>query len=138
MAIRFDKTTQMLQSSLNLRLNRQHLLSSNLANVDTPHYKPRDLQFEGFLKEASGIGIAGSASSPGAHASVQEGDYNAAGDEGDVMTRDRPMDTLDGNRVQLDETVGRITDNSMRYNAALELMRRKMALLNYASNGGQG
>ena len=37
---------------------RQQLLASNLANVDTPHYKPVDMEFEGALRDALG-GAAG-------------------------------------------------------------------------------
>ena len=52
MSIVNDKTGAVLDQALNLRFKRQQLLTANLANVDTPNYRPVDLAFEGALKEA--------------------------------------------------------------------------------------
>ncbi len=117
MSIKFDTTTTMLQQSLDLRLNRQGLLNGNLANLDTPNYKPVDLKFQGFLRAATDGPTNMEAS---AKLEVNE----AAGD------------TLDGNTVDLDAEVAKLDENKLRYNTALELMRRKMAILQYAATAG--
>ena len=117
MAITTDNTINLLEKSLDLRLRRSELLASNLANIDTPNYRPADLKFEGFLKEAqtpSGL----------------------AADTGEVV-RDQSLATsLDGNTVNLDGEVAKVSDNTVRYTTAIELVRRKIAILSYAAGMG--
>ena len=48
-----DPTTRQMEKFLDLSIQRQALVSSNLANVDTPGYKTVDLNFERELREAS-------------------------------------------------------------------------------------
>lgn len=122
MAVNFDKTTQMLEHSLDARLDRSRLLAQNLANLDTPNYRAKDLKFEGFLKQAEAVSGADSAQLVSAETT-------------EVVVSDRPADGLDGNAVDLDTEVAKMADNTTRYNVALEAMRRKFALLSYAASG---
>lgn len=43
---------QLMDHSLTLASQRQTLIASNLANIDTPGYRTRDFDFEGALKAA--------------------------------------------------------------------------------------
>jgi len=97
------------------------VLASNLANVDTPNFKPSDMRFEGFLKEATGADAASQ--------------HRAMADSAEIVTDKDAPGGLDGNAVDLDQTVANITENSVRYNTALELIRRKLALMSYAASG---
>ena len=119
MSIGNDTTTQALHASMDLRLRRQALLASNMANIDTPNYRPVDVAFDGFL------------------ADNEEGklDIETANK---VVVKPEGVEGLDGNGVDLDSQVYRLTDNTIRYSTAMELMRRKMALLRYAATGGRG
>lgn len=117
MALAFDSTSQSLEASLDLRLKRQELLSSNMANIDTPNFKPNDLAFEGFLTEAQGDGPTGA---------------NAS----EIAQSTEGTQSLDGNGVDLDTEVGKMAENTMRYDTALELMRRKLAVMRYAAGMG--
>ena len=42
---------EFVQSAMNARAVRQDMISSNIANVDTPYYRPRDMAFEDVLKK---------------------------------------------------------------------------------------
>ncbi len=42
----FDKTTRGLATSINMRQLRQNIISSNVANAETPHYHAKKLDFE--------------------------------------------------------------------------------------------
>ena len=121
MSIDFDRSLQLLERSLDLRLRRHEILASNLANIDTPNYRARDLRFEGFLREAEGA--------PG------QVDLEASAE---VVEDPTPSGTLDGNNVDLDATAARLAENAVRYRAALELVRRKLALVRYGATMGQG
>ena len=130
--LRYDNVTQRLVQSMDVRMRRQELLTSNIANADTPHYVPTDLAFEGFLKSASeNEDVPSNRVLPApVSATPNEGDL-------DVMRRDnnlRPDGTfpLDGNLVNRDEEIGKAAENMVRYNTALELMNRKVAVMRYA------
>jgi flagellar basal-body rod protein FlgB len=45
---------QVLQSYLQTNTERQQLITSNMANIDTPGYQARDLNFEQTLQRAEG------------------------------------------------------------------------------------
>jgi len=118
-AIKFDTAAQALQTSMDLRLKRQSLLTGNLVNIDTPHYKPVDMKFEGFLTDAVG----------GAQTSKEAGE---------IETVREGVESLDGNGVDLDSQMVKLSDNAARYNVAMELMRRKIAIMRYATSMGTG
>lgn len=48
----FDRTTDLLKVSMDLRSRRHLLLVSNIANQDTPGYMARDLSFKDALSRA--------------------------------------------------------------------------------------
>ncbi|UCG05062.1 MAG: flagellar basal body rod protein FlgB [Desulfobacterales bacterium] len=50
----FSETIAILEKSLNLRSKRHQVLSSNIANIDTPNYKAFDLVIEDALKKPPG------------------------------------------------------------------------------------
>lgn len=139
MSIITDRTSHALESALDLRLERQQLLASNLANIDTPHYKPVDLEFEGALQDAMGH----DQDSLGALDRRDRGhlgssmDYTPA--ESNVIERVDVANTLDGNGVDADQEMARYADNAIRYNATLEMVRRRHGILTYTlmkSTGG--
>ena len=60
-----SKSYALMVEGLNARALRQDLISSNIANIDTPFYKSRDVDFETALiektKEIYGAGETGNA-----------------------------------------------------------------------------
>lgn len=48
----FDQTIQFLSRSLDVRAARQQLISSNVANADTPDYHAKDLPFKKILERS--------------------------------------------------------------------------------------
>ncbi|MBT9558294.1 MAG: flagellar basal body rod protein FlgB [Myxococcales bacterium] len=122
--IRYDDTTRMLEASLTLRSKRQDLLTSNIANADTPHYRASDLGFEGFLKNATDADSL---------SNVETAEFIDT--NGGVTEVEAPFDTLDGNTVNRDAEIGKSAENLQRFGVALETVRRKMGLLRYAITG---
>ena len=139
MSLITDSTGRHLEMALDLRYQRQQLLASNIANADTPNYKPMDLNFEGALKsvERNEAGSMGLDRTDGTHISTG-GD--SAKSEVDVITRSDVENTLDGNGVDLDREIARFAENKVHYEVAVESTRRRFAILNYvistmATNG---
>jgi len=54
MAISFDKAFGVHQYTLSVRAKRAEVLSSNIANADTPGFKARDIDFSQALQDAQG------------------------------------------------------------------------------------
>jgi len=126
-----DTTNVAMQGSLDLRFRRQEMLSSNLANLDTPNYQPQDLEFEGALRkirhnETSHVGIDQTDTQ---HRTMGNALYN--GDDA-VVERPDVLNSVDGNGVDLDREMARFADNSMRYSATVEMMRRRVGIMNYS------
>ena len=111
----FDTTLTMLQRGMDLSLTRQTALHANVANLDTPGYTPRDLDFEGALSEAMRVGEA-------SELSLIERPDRAAG--------------ADGNRVDLDIQMARIAQNATLYQAGSQATSRKLAMLRYVLSEG--
>lgn len=132
-----DVTAKSLQQSLDLRLQRQEMLSSNLANIDTPGYQPHDVEFEGFLRRATEVPEPEVAHGV-AVAQTQDMHMNPADMRmdgfplDDIVQRPDVENTLDGNGVDLDKEAARVAENAARYTGASEMLRRKIAILNYS------
>jgi flagellar basal-body rod protein FlgB len=121
--IRFDDTTRMLEASLDLRSRRQDLLTSNIVNADTPNYQRRDMTFEGFLTNADEAAMRDTRTG------------SLIDDNAEEFTDTSRPNTLDGNGVDRDAEIGKSAENVQRFGAALEMMRRKLALVRYAITG---
>jgi flagellar basal-body rod protein FlgB len=52
-----DPVTLSTERYLDLAAKRQELIVSNMANVDTPNYRTRDIDFEAELRRAAGDGL---------------------------------------------------------------------------------
>ncbi len=48
-----DKAFSLNEKSLNTRAQRMEVLSRNIANADTPHFKAQDIDFKSVMKTAS-------------------------------------------------------------------------------------
>lgn len=119
-----------LHQALDYHLQRQNLLVANLSHVDTPGYKPLDLErgvaFHGELQQALATTEAGhmGGADEGAHFKVVE---DASASPG-----------LDGNGVSVDREAVKIAANHVRYEALAGLVQGSLASLEWAANDGKG
>lgn len=131
----FDKTTQALGSSINLRLIRNNVVSGNIANAETPGYKSQRLDFEEALSRAIDInGLNKLNADHEDHFAVGSG--SIAKLRADVY--DDPEGNIgnDGNTVDLEAEMSKLAENTILYKAALKLINKKMATLKYAATEG--
>ncbi len=130
----FDSTIGALNTSLNLRLLNQNVISSNIANADTPGYKAKAVEFEGALRDALQVseGLKLEGTSPG-HIVPRETDPihpEIYDDPNGVMS-------LDGNTVDRAAEMAKMAENQILYDASAEALKRKLGMLKYAiSEGG--
>ena len=118
----FDKTMQLLQRSLDLRRARQRVISSNLANEETPGYRASELNFMDQLRsvQQGRLPVVLAATQPrhfGLHGA--QGVQAVTGKLHEVPAGDLP---LDANSVNLELEMAKLSDNAMQYNTAASIM----------------
>ena len=138
----FDATLSTLERALDVRLARQSVLAGNVANADTPGFKPRELDFAGAMAAAApgavqAPGLAG-ASRPGDVPLASSGALAPSAPEQFVGEVAGSAAGLDGNAVDLDRTLAAVAENGLQYGVAARAASKKLAILRYAANDGQG
>jgi flagellar basal-body rod protein FlgB len=133
--------------ALTVEAKRNELLAANLANVDTPNYKARDLDFKAALSAASGQagtsgpnGTATLSLQPGnasLKASAASGAAGGTGGSLDASLKYRtPMaPSLDGNTVDEQLEQSAFVENTVRYQATLTFLNNALRGLMTAITG---
>ena len=130
--------------ALQLEARRNELLAANLANVDTPNYKSRDIDFRSALAAASGTnGGAGVAlplqAASGANAPAPQGSppgtAPAALSPSLVQYRVPMAPALDGNTVDEQLEQAAFAENTVHYQATLTFMNSALRELMTAITG---
>ena len=108
-------------TALKLREQRIGVLASNIANVDTPNYKARDIDFSSILATTESNNMR---TSHGRHIGVSN--YQAL--QGDSMIKYRMPSSasLDGNTVEVNTENSLFTENSMRYQASNTVLNNRI------------
>jgi len=110
------KTERLLSALLDYRHERHKVIASNIANIDTPGYRAKDLVFARELTACmegdEGVAMATSSED---HMS----DQSIAGDT------DRYKVVDSGEVVNLEREMAKLAENNLRYNLAVELLARK-------------
>lgn len=116
-----------LRQQMNVAVARETVAASNLANVDTPGYRAREVDFKSVLDGQLGplpLEVTDPADLPG----------TASGTAGTVVTPDLPA-RRDGNTVQLDQQLLGMQQASIDFSAAQTVLAEKFRLVRYAING---
>lgn len=92
---------------------RQKLVASNIANIDTPGYKAKDINFQGEFERL-----------------VQSQTPHVVESPGLVVKSD-------GNNVSLDREARLLAENALRFNIASTLMKGQLKIVEAAIKEGQ-
>jgi len=135
MADLFDKTTRALSASVNLRQIRNNVISSNIANAETPGYQAKKVDFEDALARALNVeGIPQPQGMGPDHFPVSAGALSRV--KADIYENPDVAVSNDGNTVDLEREMSSLAENSIMYKAAIQLINKKMAALKYAVTEG--
>ena len=131
----FDPVIGALNTSLNLRLVNQNVISSNIANADTPGYKAKKMEFESALRDALGVGEkTPPEATDGKHIVHRATDPVAP----EIFEDPNGVESLDGNTVDRASEMAKLAENQLLYDASTEMLKRKLAMLKYAITEGGG
>lgn len=135
---KIDRETLVQEKSLDAAWLRNEVLSHNLANVDTPTFNRKDVDFEKYLRGAlngggeddvivhmrHGFRFSDNQDLDSVHARVVE-EYNT------MAMR------IDGNNVDIDEEMAQMAKNTIRYNVLTQNLNSKFSRIKHAISEGR-
>jgi flagellar basal-body rod protein FlgB len=127
MSIEISASHALLGKAMDYRAIRQDMIASNIANADTPNYKPRDIRFEEAL--ASEKDKILNAHKPQLEMAQTDGAHFAFKNESvtskpSTYFRDGHMARNDGNSVDLDVETTEMSKNSVMFNALVQANKK--------------
>ncbi len=120
-----DKGFGLLERLITATNIRHRVLSSNIANVDTPGYRAKEIDFRRALEGAS---AELKATAPG---HIQAGPAGGAGS----VRAEETHSWGDRNNVELDIEVAKMTENALLYQTGVRLLSTKMRMIRNAVRG---
>ena len=138
-----DPTTSILEQALDGLTTRQSAISSNLANIDTPGYKPQTVDFETALQQegqamaASPGNAAAPSAGPSADVAMRTTDPRqfssiassfSASTAGTSSTTNENLRN-DNNTVDLETEMTALTETQIKYSAVSRLLTSKFSQL---------
>jgi flagellar basal-body rod protein FlgB len=120
-------------AAMNVQSKRMEVLANNLANVDTPNYKARDIDFRTVLAAAGspGTNLALTTTSAAHLGGASTTDDSTAG----LKYRTPLAPSLDGNTVDAQLEQAAFADNTVRYQATLTFLGSSLKSLMTAITG---
>ncbi len=131
-----DSNSQLLSKVLDLRATKAEVISSNLANAETPGYAPSHFDFEEDLAAAMGsrtdLNLQTTASN---HIPLHPTNFDSV--EGKIIEEKDTSPIGDENGVSVDEEMVSLSENQILYETAAQLLKKKLSIYRYVvSDGG--
>jgi flagellar basal-body rod protein FlgB len=117
-----------LGSAMTFHRSRHTVLAGNVANIDTPGFRPADLERNPVTTDT---GLPMAATDEGHLGGAAGSDTHVTFDDGGALQG------TDGNAVELERELAKIDANRVRYGVSSDLVSRRMALLKYAATDGR-
>jgi len=131
----FDSTIGALNTSLNLRSMNQNVISSNIANADTPGFKAKSVDFEQTFREVLGTNDQlPIQSAEDGHIAPQA--YDPVFPE--IYEETNGVESLDGNTVDRAAEMAKMSENQIMYDSSVEMLKKKLGMLKYTVAEGGG
>ena len=124
------------EDALQLKARRMEILSTNIANADTPSYRAKDLEALDFQKVMRAQRVTKLAM-----AHTNEGHFATVAKTGDYrVTRAHESDVYEvnpsGNAVILEEQMIKLSENNVQYQLAANIYQKNLTMLRLAVSGG--
>lgn len=100
----FGPSMTTLEHSLDVRVAKQRVIASNLANIDTPGYTAQRIHFDAAMRDAEATGSV----------------------DPEVEASTAPARSLDGNNVSLESELSELSRNKLMYNVTAQIMASKL------------
>src|SRR5690606_30964719 len=118
MSIRIDDVVGVHVNALQVRMQRSEILAANLANVDTPGFQARDIDFASAMRRLE-----------------SDEAFSALSIDSPLKYRVPYQASLDGNTVELGVEQAEFSRNSMDFQTSLTFLTMKFSGLKQAIEG---
>ena len=126
-----DPRINVLSQALTGLSQRQQAIAGNIANVDTPGYQRKDVNFEAQLRAElgldSGVALAGTNASHIPGAGGAPGLLDSAGGSNSSAS---PSKRNDGNNVDIDYEMTQLSQTSLQYETLTQVTQSTFSTLN--------
>ncbi len=109
-----DRDAAVLGAAIEARNQRASVIAGNIANAETPGFRPKEVDFKSLL----------------------EGNLAGEGAPNVVQTDDR-QPGRDGNSVSLHRQMANLSENALQQDAAIRLLNKKLDILRFAVSDGR-
>lgn len=124
----FSNTISTLENAINYANTKQKVISQNIANVDTPNYKAKEVTFKDTLNQTMEAKLTNTRHIPFSASSSSSSK---------VVTRTDVAYNSNGNSVDMDKEMTDLATNQIYYNALIERISGKFNSLQTVIRGGK-
>jgi flagellar basal-body rod protein FlgB len=129
----FSNTINLLDQALSYSSLKQKVISQNMANVDTPNYKAKDVSFKSILKNEIGENLQTNRTDS-RHIDFSN---NTDSQSAAIITKQNVQYNNNGNSVDMDQEMSDLAANQIYYNALIEQLNGKFSALQTVIRGGK-
>jgi flagellar basal-body rod protein FlgB len=134
MSISFESALGIHEKALKVRSERAGVLANNLANIDTPNYKARDLDFKQILNQQSSSGQEGQLMAQVTNERHMAMD-TVFGEDASLLYRTPQQPSIDGNTVEDQIEHAEYMKNALAFQASFQFLNSKFQGLKSAIRG---
>ena len=127
-----DRTSKILSRVLDFRSANQRVISTNLANADTPGFKPKELRFDEELRHASEKNDIHLRATNQGHLS-QYSNFNG----GEFPIVEKVVDGPGSDELNIDAEMAKMMQNNLLYETSAKLLSKKLKALQAAIESGR-
>lgn len=123
----FGKTYDIIEGSLDITKLRHGLIAGNIANLDTPGYRAKEIDFDKALQGAlEKRSVHMTRTHPLHFSDTRSGEVNCE------------ISDAQQSRVDIDKEMSKLAENNLRYQTSIEALLRKLSMLKYTiAEGGR-
>jgi flagellar basal-body rod protein FlgB len=127
----FSNTFTSLSDALNYSSLKQKVISQNIANVDTPNYKAKDVTFKTIFQNEMNPDFTTNRTDP------RHIDFSSDSNTPGIVVRQNAEYNNNGNSVDLDQEMSDLASNQIYYDALVEQLNSKFSTLQNVIRGGK-
>ncbi|WP_071459438.1 flagellar basal body rod protein FlgB [Bacillus massilinigeriensis] len=128
----FSDTFSILEKGMDYSSLQQKVISQNIANADTPNYKPKGVAFKSFYEEALRNPMEAYKTN------VKHFDFQGTSAQSrKIITRSNVNYNANGNGVDLDKEMSNLAGNQIYFNALTDRISGKFNSLQTVIRGGK-
>ena len=113
----------LVEKALNIRTSYHKVISGNIANVETPGYKSKDMDFKKEIDRAI---------NSGANSSIISGNIEVTENPGNDG-----LASIDGNTVNVENEIVKLTENQVMFHSLIQVAAKRFSMMKFLISEGK-